>query len=76
MDEKQLEEIAKETIEDLGLSLEVSIRNTLINRMERLERERIYLGNGFHRAQKMTAELMPGIKELLPGLVNEALHIQ
>jgi len=76
MGEEQLKEIAEETIEDLNLSLEISIRQTLSKRMERLERDRIYLGNGYHRAQKMTAKLMPGIKELLPGLVNEALHIE
>jgi len=76
MDKKQLKEIAEETIEDLNLSLEVSIRNTLMKRMEQLEHKRIYLGNGFHRAQRMTVELMPGIKKLLPGLVREALRVK
>jgi len=76
MDEEQLKEIAKETIEDLNLSLEISIRQTLSKRMEQLEYKGIYHGNGFHRAQKMTVKLMPGIKKLLPGLVNEALHIE
>lgn len=76
MDKKQLKAIAEETIEDLNLSLEIAIRHTLTRRMERLEHKRIYLGNGFHRAQSMTMELMPGIKKLLPGLVKEALRVK
>ena len=75
MDEKQLKEIAAKTIGDLNLGLEISIRNTLMRRMEQLEHKGYYLGNGYHRAQRMTAELMPGIKKLLPGLVKEALRV-
>jgi len=66
-------ELAEETIGDLQRSLEIHIRQVLSKKMESLESTGNYLGNGYHRAQKMTAKIMPKVMELLPGMVRDAL---